>query len=165
MVGDVAENIAEPGKRVDVHQFVGCDEAAPHRRCSLRCRSRRRSGCYVRSRIPAATSRCRWCHGQIAVPAIARERRPVLQRISNRLSDSIFGNTCSRITTRDTGRSTLFWDAADSDPALHGCIVRSDHFGKQQSLSGKGKDDRADRRIAPSIRTSSARTDPRRSGR
>src|SRR5271167_1908645 len=32
MVGDAAENIAEPRKRIDFHQFAGCDEAAQYRR-------------------------------------------------------------------------------------------------------------------------------------
>ena len=33
MVGDAAENIAEPGKRIDLHQFARCDKAAQHGRC------------------------------------------------------------------------------------------------------------------------------------
>jgi hypothetical protein len=30
MVGDTAENIAEPGKRVDLHEFARCDETAEY---------------------------------------------------------------------------------------------------------------------------------------
>jgi hypothetical protein len=33
MVGDAAENIAEPGKRIDLYQSAACDEAAQKRRC------------------------------------------------------------------------------------------------------------------------------------
>ena len=32
MVSDPSENIAEPGKRIDLHQFAGGDEAAQNRR-------------------------------------------------------------------------------------------------------------------------------------
>jgi hypothetical protein len=34
MVGDAAENIAEPGKRIDLHQLARGDETAQHR-CRL----------------------------------------------------------------------------------------------------------------------------------
>lgn len=32
MVGDAAENIAEPGKRIDLDEFAGGDEAVQNRR-------------------------------------------------------------------------------------------------------------------------------------
>ena len=32
MVGDASEHIAEPGKRIDLRQFAGCDKATQDRR-------------------------------------------------------------------------------------------------------------------------------------
>src|ERR1700684_1039665 len=87
MVGDAAENIAEPGKRIDLHQFAACDEAAQNRRGPATVIAPEESPVVPSDR--EATQRPLGTvvvDGEIAVAAITCERRPVLQRIGNRLS-------------------------------------------------------------------------------
>src|ERR1700733_470126 len=87
MVGDAAENITEPGKRVDLDEFARCDEAAQNRRSLAAVIAAEESPVVPSDR--EATPRPLGAvviDGQIAVAAVARERRPVLQRIGNRLS-------------------------------------------------------------------------------
>src|SRR5665213_3915753 len=85
MIGDAAKYVVEPGKWIDLRQFAGCDEAAQDRRRFPSVIASEESPVVASDREapqrplgPVVVDR------QIAVATIARERRPVFQRISNR---------------------------------------------------------------------------------
>src|ERR1022692_2718264 len=87
MVGDASENIVEPGKRIDLRQFAGCDKAAQNRRRPASVIAAEERPVIPSDRkAPQRPLGAVIVDGEIAVAAITRERRPVLERISNRLS-------------------------------------------------------------------------------
>src|SRR5579862_2304589 len=87
MIGDTAEDVAKPGRRIDLHEFAGSDEAAQD--------SRRLTAVIASEESPVVTAhreatqrplRGIVVNRQIAVGAVARQCGPVLQRVRYGLS-------------------------------------------------------------------------------
>src|SRR5665213_3345950 len=82
MVSDPPEDIAEPGKGIDLRQFAGGDKAAQDRRGPASVVAPEESPVVPPDREAAQRALSAVViDGQIAVAAIARQRRPVLQSI------------------------------------------------------------------------------------
>ena len=92
IIGDALEHIAEPGERINAEKLAGSDKAAEHG-CGLTSVIATEEGPVVAADGNAAQSPLGGVvvDGQIAVVAIARQRRPVLERVSQRLASLAFG--------------------------------------------------------------------------
>src|ERR1700686_2304200 len=80
VVGDAAENVAEPGKRIYLNEFAGSDETAQYRRCLTAFVAAEESPIIPSDReAPQRPLRRIVINRQIAVAAVSGQRRPVLQ--------------------------------------------------------------------------------------
>ena len=85
MLGDAAEDVAEPGKRIDLNEFAACNKAAQNRRRPASVIAPEESPVVPSDREAPQRPFCAVViDGEIAVAAITCKRRPVLQRIAAR---------------------------------------------------------------------------------
>ena len=81
MFGNAAENISEPGKRIDLDEFARGDEAAQYSRGLAAVVASEESPVVpTHGKTPQRSFGSVVVYGQIAIGTVACERRPVLQR-------------------------------------------------------------------------------------